>query len=109
MTSCSTPRPTPTLKASRPSFAAPASSPSASCTRSGSALVASGSVATSRLDTVLIAAVPPVLGGLTSHSPRSQRERTRRENRRLKFYGLRDNLRRGALNRALQGHHVPES
>jgi hypothetical protein len=27
-----------------------------------------------------------------SHSPRSQQDRTRREDRRLKFYELRDNL-----------------
>jgi pimeloyl-ACP methyl ester carboxylesterase len=37
---------------------------------------------------------PPVLDGLTSHSPRSQPDRTRREDRRLKFYELRDNLAR---------------
>jgi len=29
---------------------------------------------------------------MTSHSPSSQRERTRREDRHLKFYELRDNL-----------------
>jgi hypothetical protein len=37
-------------------------------------------------------AVPPVLEGLGSHPSRSQPERTRREDRRLKFYELRDNL-----------------
>jgi hypothetical protein len=31
------------------------------------------------------------------HPERSQRERTRREDRRLKFYGLRDNLERASL------------
>jgi hypothetical protein len=30
------------------------------------------------------------------HSPRSRRDRTRREDRHLKFYELRDNLRRGS-------------
>jgi putative transposase len=35
---------------------------------------------------------PPVLVDFDSHSPRSQPDRTRREDRRLKFYELRDNL-----------------
>jgi hypothetical protein len=35
---------------------------------------------------------PPVLVNFDSHSPRSQPDRTRREDRRLKFYELRDNL-----------------
>jgi hypothetical protein len=37
-------------------------------------------------------AVPPVSTTI-SHSPRSRRDRTRREDRHLKFYELRDNLR----------------
>src|SRR5215210_3593721 len=71
MISCKTPSPTPTLSASRPSFAAPASSPSATCTRSGSSLTGPSAVPTSTVDTVFIAAVPPVLGGLvrTRHGP----------------------------------------
>jgi hypothetical protein len=35
-------------------------------------------------------AVPPVLVVDFDHPARSQRERTRREDRRLKFYGLRE-------------------
>src|SRR3954452_22441688 len=90
--SCSTPRPTPTLSANSPSLAAPASSPSASCTRSGNPTVARSSLATSSLDTVLIAAVPPVLGGLV-HT-RHGRNATGRGGRTaaFKFYELRDNL-----------------
>jgi hypothetical protein len=37
-------------------------------------------------------AAPPVSTTI-SHSPRSLRDRTRREDRHLKFYELRDNLR----------------
>jgi hypothetical protein len=36
------------------------------------------------------------LDGLGSHPPRSQRDRTRREDRHLKFYELRDIFRHGA-------------
>src|SRR4051795_957954 len=95
--SCSTPSPTPTLSASSPSFAAPASSPSASRTRSGSSSRHSLSGATGAADTVPITVGPPVLVGLGSHPSRSQSDRTRREDRRLKIYGLRDNLGRSGL------------
>ena len=37
-------------------------------------------------------AVPPVSNGLISHSPRSQHDRTRREDRHFKFYATRDIL-----------------
>src|SRR6266540_4413424 len=37
-------------------------------------------------------AVPPPVEWTISHSPRSRRDRTRREDRHLKFYELRDNL-----------------
>src|SRR5881392_1024874 len=56
--SASTPSPTPTLNASSPSFAAPTSCPSASCTRPGrttSPLLACAS------DTLLFTAVPPLI------------------------------------------------
>src|SRR5688572_15084523 len=92
ISSCSTPSPTPTLSASNPSFAAPASSPSASCTELGSSSTRSWPAATDTADTVLMAVGPPVLVDFDSHSPRSQPDRTRREDRRLKFYELRDKL-----------------
>jgi hypothetical protein len=40
----------------------------------------------------LFMAVPPVSNGPISHSPRSQHDRTRQEDRHHKFYALRDNL-----------------
>ena len=52
----STPRPTPTLSASSPSFAAPTSWPSASCTRSGNTASSLVACATA---TVSFTAVPP--------------------------------------------------
>jgi hypothetical protein len=55
------PSPTPTLMASKPSFAALASSPSASRTAGGSPSMPSLLVATDAADTVLIAVGPPVL------------------------------------------------
>src|SRR5439155_3611560 len=62
--SCTTPSPTPTLSASRPSFAAPTSSPSASWICGGSGLSgASRVVTTSGADTFFMA-VPPVLSDL---------------------------------------------
>ena len=54
-----TPRPTPTLSASSPSFAAPTSSPNASCTRAGN--TASEAVATCATVTVSFTAVPPLI------------------------------------------------
>src|SRR4051812_36949309 len=87
ISSPSPPRPTPTESASSPSFAASTSSPSASCTRSGNPLAA----ATACADDTVSMAVPPVSTTI-SHSPRSLHDRTRREDRHLKFYGLRDNL-----------------
>src|SRR6266540_5418919 len=47
-------------------------------------------------------AVPPVSTTI-SHSPRSLRDRTRREDRHLKFYELRDNLRRRVLELTVRG------
>jgi hypothetical protein len=73
-------------------FAAPASSPSASCTRSGNSPMRSCLGATGAAATVPITVGPPVLVGHGWRLSRSQRDRTRREDRRLKFYGLRDNL-----------------
>src|SRR4051794_36737315 len=64
MSSCSTPSPTPTLSASRPSFAALASSPKASRTRSGNSSTRSWPGMTGATGTVLIAVGPPVLVGL---------------------------------------------
>jgi hypothetical protein len=86
------PRPTPTLSANSPSLAAPASSPSASCTRSGNPPPASSSPTTSSLDTILIAAVPPVLGGLVR--TRHARNASGRGGRTaaFKFYELRHDL-----------------
>ena len=75
----STPRPTPTLNASSPSFAALTNSPSAACTsaearvqrwRPAPALRSSWRFSSSRWT--------------CSHSPRSQRDRTRREDRHLR-------------------------
>src|SRR5215210_501443 len=83
ISSWSTPSPTPTESAMSPSFAAPASSPRASCTRSGnSARAPSSGVATCADDTLLMA-VPPVLVVDFDHPARSHWERTRREDRRL--------------------------
>src|SRR5215210_9426932 len=59
--SCRTPSPTPTLNASNPSFAAPASSPSASCTELGNASMRGSLAATDAAGTVLMAVGPPVL------------------------------------------------
>src|SRR4051812_27583739 len=52
--SCNTPSPTPTLSASRPSFAAPTSSPSTSSTVAGSPSMPSSLAATDPADTVLM-------------------------------------------------------
>ncbi len=43
-------------------------------------------------------AVPPVSNGPISHSPRSQHDRTRREDRHFKFYATRDILDQSAVN-----------
>lgn len=80
-----------TLNASRPSFAAPASSPSASCTNGGSLSIRCRLAATDAADTVFMV-VSSVLEGLGSHLSRLQPERRGREDRRLKFYEPRDNL-----------------
>src|SRR6266511_6382528 len=62
--SCTTPSPTPTLSASKPSLAAPTSSPSASWICAGSGLPeASKAVTTFGVDTFFMA-VPPVLADL---------------------------------------------
>src|SRR5439155_7626303 len=65
--SASTPRPTPTLNASKPSFAEPTSSPSASCTRTGntiSSLLACPSY-------TFFTAVPPLdLRRIAHHAPK---------------------------------------
>jgi hypothetical protein len=71
---------------------APAGAPSASCTELGNSSMRSRPAATDADDTVLMAVGPPVLVDFDSHSPRSQQDRTRREDRRLKFYELRDKL-----------------
>jgi hypothetical protein len=60
--------------------------------RRGQPSMPSWSAATGAAATVFMAVGPPVLVDFDSHSPRSQPDRTRREDRRLKFYGLRDNL-----------------
>src|SRR4051812_27839775 len=96
MSSASTPSPTPTLSASSPSFAAPTSSPSASCTRAGntsSTLPCSPTCSSAPSSTVPMRSSCP--RGLGWRLSRSQRERTRRGDRHLNFYGLRDNLSRG--------------
>ena len=72
----------------RAAVPAPASSPSATRARSGSSVPA-GTDATS--SPTFSTAVPPVLDGLQAPSTLPP-ERTGREDRRLKFYGLRDNL-----------------
>src|SRR3954453_14753525 len=54
ISSCRTPSPTPTLSASNPSFAVPASSPSASNTDSGSPSMLCSFAATDAADTVLM-------------------------------------------------------
>ena len=89
--SARTPRPIPTFNASNPSFAEWTSSPSASSTLEGARAPAPSSVLTTSMPDTVLMAVPPVLDGL-SHHERSQRERTRREDRHLKFYTLRDKL-----------------
>jgi hypothetical protein len=83
ISSCRTPSPTPTDNASSPSFAAPASSPSASIAAGVSPSMLSSPAATDAAVTVLMAVGPPVLVDFDSHSPRSQPDRTRREDRRL--------------------------
>ena len=76
----------------QPSLAAPTSSPSASWICGGSGLSdASKAVTTFGAGTFLMA-VPPVLADLVGALSRSQRERTRREDRRSKFYEISDNL-----------------
>ena len=55
------PEPDAQLSASNPGFAAPTSSPSASCTRTGSRSGSGSSVAADRAETVLTAVGPPVL------------------------------------------------
>src|SRR5215213_4296899 len=54
ISSCRTPSPTPTLRASSPSFATPASSPSAFCTDGGSPSMPWSLAATDAADTVLM-------------------------------------------------------
>ncbi len=77
--SASTPSPTPTDSASSPSFAAPASSPSASCTRSGSASKRCSPTGSSAAWSTVLLSLADLVGRLS----RSQRERTRREDRHL--------------------------
>src|SRR5439155_2292992 len=62
--SCTTPSPTPTLSASRPSFAAPTSSPSASWICGGSGLSGGSRVVTTSGADTFFMAVPPVLSDL---------------------------------------------
>src|SRR6476619_1555808 len=92
ISSCSTPSPTPTLSASNPSFAAPASSPSASSTAGGNPSMPSSLAATDAGDTVLmrLALLSSWTWFRTHHGP----NRTGRGGRTaaLKFYELRDNL-----------------
>src|SRR5205823_2087692 len=80
---------TPTLKASSPSFAAPTSSPSASCTRSGN--TASDASPAGARDTVeSFTAVPPLIfGGSPRTLPTGADEAGGTA---VKFYELRDNL-----------------
>src|SRR5207249_12215769 len=89
ISSARTPSPTPTLKASSPSFAAPTSSPSASCTPSGN--TASDASPAGASDTVeSFTAVPPLIFG---GSPRTLPTRADEAGgTAVKFYELRDNL-----------------
>src|SRR3954470_8478133 len=87
ISSCTTPRPTPTLSASSPSRAAPTSSPSAAWICAGSGHSDASKAVTTFTAATFPMAVPAVLSGLR-HPERSQRERTRREDRRLQL--LRD-------------------
>src|SRR5437899_1676558 len=85
ISSASTPSPTPTLRASSPSFAAPTNWPSASCTRGGNTASAGTS------DTVsFFTAVPPsIFGGSPRTLPAGADEAGGTA---VKFYELRDNL-----------------
>src|SRR4051794_41211882 len=91
--SCNTPRPTPTLNASSPSFAAPASSPSASSTDSGSPSMLDGLAATDAADTVLMRLV--LLSSWTWFRTHHGPNGTGRGGRTaaFKFHELRDHLR----------------
>src|SRR5487761_791062 len=64
-----TPSPTPTLSASKPSLAAPTSSPSASWICGGNALSTAATVVTTFGPSTFFMAVPPVSDGL--HSPKT--------------------------------------
>src|SRR3982751_2847815 len=90
--SCSTPRPTPTLSASSPSFAAPASSPSASSTVGGNPSMPFSLAATDAADTVLMRLV--LLSSWTWFRTHHDPNATGRGGRTaaFKFYGLWDNL-----------------
>src|SRR5437899_10249699 len=90
ISSASTPSPTPTLRASSPSFAAPTNWPSASCTRGGNTASAGTS------DTVsFFTAVPPsIFGGSPRTLPTGADEAGGTA---VKFYELRDNLVRPVL------------
>src|SRR5207245_9681307 len=66
ISSCTTPSPTPTLSASRPSLAAPTSSPSASWICGGSGLSIASDVVTTFGTGTFFMAVPPVLSDLVS-------------------------------------------
>ena len=91
ISSCTTPSPTPTLSASSPSLAAPTSSPSASWICAGSGL----SRRLQRRDDLrrgyLLHGGSSCPRGLGWRLSRSHRERTRREDRRSKFYEISDN------------------
>src|SRR3954453_14222728 len=96
ISSCRTPSPTPTLSASNPSFAVPASSPSASNTDSGSPSMLCSFAATDAADTVLMRLV--LLSSWTwfrtHHGPNGTGGGGRPAA--IKFYELRDNLWAGA-------------
>ncbi len=81
-------------RASKPSLAAPTSSPSASWIRGGSGLSDARRVVTTWLASSFFTAVPPVSMDFR-HPSRSQQDRTRREDRRSKFYEISDNLASG--------------
>src|SRR3954471_17639752 len=91
--SCNTPSPTPTLSASSPSFAAPASSPSASSTVAGNPSMPSSLATTAAADTVLMRLV--LLSSWTWSRTHHGPNRTGRGGRTAAFksYELRDNLR----------------
>ena len=95
MSSCTTAKPTPTLKASSPSLAAPTSSPNASWIFAGSGISDACRVVTTPGAGTFFTAVPPVSDGPSTTQNAADGSGRGRRDRRSEFYEDPDTSRRG--------------